>query len=127
MDLNMFMEQLDLVQLLPLGLQHILVQVESLLETNLPRAFPIYLVHVTKTNFQGLVLDTLVLILQYRAVLEFLIVLHLLYLQVCQVLKSLFRAVNQEVPRLLQLDSMMGFRMFDLIRLPDVNDCMLVG
>lgn len=101
MDLNMFMEQLDLVQLLPLGLQHILVQVESLLEANLPRAFPIYLVHVTKTNFQRLVLNTLVLILQYRAVLEFLIVLHLLYLQVCQVLKSLFRAVNQEVPRLL--------------------------
>ena len=101
MFLNMAMEQLDLVQLLPLGLQHILVQVESLLETNLPRAFSIYFVDVTKTNFQGLVLDTLVLILQYRAVLEFFIVLQLLYLQVRQVLKSLFRAVDQEVPRLL--------------------------
>ena len=101
MFLNMLMEQLDLVQLLPLGLEHILVQVESLLEANLPRTFSIYFVHVTKTNFQRLVLDTLVLILQYGAMLELLIVLQLLYLQVRQVFESLFRAVNQEVPRLL--------------------------
>jgi len=97
----MLVEQLDLVQLLPLGLEHILVQIESLLETNLPRTFSIYFVHVTKTNFQGLVLDTLVLILQYRAVLVLLIVLQLVYLQVRQVLEPLFRAVDQEVPRLL--------------------------
>lgn len=124
--LDVLVEPLDIVQLLPLGLQHVLVQVESLLETDLPRAFPIYLIHVTKTNFQGLVLDTLVLVLQDRAVLEFFVVLQLIYLQVGQVLQSLFRAIDQEVPRLLQLDRMMRFRMLDLILLLDVDDCVLV-